>query len=230
MVSAFNRKRIAARPRSSSGPLLLAAWSGCLLAAALQIAGCAGPPPPGPPGGLRGEDVIGAAEQMAADLLSQRFLDEGRLYSIVFRRADNETETYAGSLDIFVSELRGELSENSGGRVRLVENRGRIDQMRREEVRGPVGGDDLDADFILSLPRAGDGRVRRDVVLPLLFHFGRAARGHQGAGMVPNVQRPRLILRAATAAVIVALAGGCAGGVPRPRARGDDVPDRRRRA
>jgi hypothetical protein len=87
--------------------------------------------------GLQSKDVVSASDRMASDLLA---LPELRVsphqWTIVVDRFEDRTldRTFATNYDIFIERLRVKLSELGQGRVRLIENRARFNQLRNREL------------------------------------------------------------------------------------------------
>ena len=85
--------------------------------------------------GLQGKDVITASDQMAQSLVSLPELnaDQSR-WLIVVDRVDNESSMPRRDFDIFLQRLRSNLSKYGRGRVQLVENRERLNDLRAREL------------------------------------------------------------------------------------------------
>lgn len=100
--------------------------------------------------GLQSYDVIAAADQMAEELLTHPAINQnpsGERMVIVFDRAANLTTTVDHNLDIFLRQLRGQISRRGYDRIQIQENRARfrelqsreLEQSEREEFGGAGG-------------------------------------------------------------------------------------------
>lgn len=89
--------------------------------------------------GLQGKDVIASSDKMAASLLSLPQLNASdRQWVIVVDRVENLTQSQRGDLNIFLMRLRSKLLQQGGGRVTLVENLQKFNELRSRELE-PTG-------------------------------------------------------------------------------------------
>lgn len=104
--------------------------------------------------GLQSQDVLIASDQMAQDLLSEvpYLMEAGRPLRIVTAPVKDQTIDRRGRVnyDLFIERLKSNLSVQSGGRVRLVENRDDFNLFRDKELEG-TGADEFGQ---------GDGNTR----------------------------------------------------------------------
>src|SRR5690606_25231864 len=85
--------------------------------------------------GLQSYDIIAAADQMSASLLSVPELNEaGQQLTVVVDRARNNTVTYPQSLQIFLEQVKVELARQGRGRVQLIANRDEFRQLQSREL------------------------------------------------------------------------------------------------
>ena len=85
--------------------------------------------------GLQGKDVVSATDQMAASLLSSPALNASRdQWTIVVDHVENLSASQRGNLDIFLIRLRARLSQLSAGRVTLIENRQKLNELQNREL------------------------------------------------------------------------------------------------
>ena len=85
--------------------------------------------------GLQGKDVVSASDQMAASILSSPALNASRdQWTIVVDHVENLSSSQRGNLDIFLLRLRAKLSGLSQGRVTLIENRGKLNDLQNREL------------------------------------------------------------------------------------------------
>lgn len=89
--------------------------------------------------GLQGKDVISSTDAMAADLLKSPALNASKdQWVIVVDRVENLTTTQRGNLDIFLQKLRTRLVNMGYGRVQLVENLAKFNELKARELE-PTG-------------------------------------------------------------------------------------------
>jgi len=111
--------------------------------------------------GLQGKDVVVASEKMAASLLSLPELNASRTqWTIVVDRVENLSVTQRQNVDLFLIRLRSKLIQNSQGRVQLVENLAKFNDLRARELeqtgdrfgQGGTGGPskNVQPDYFLS--------------------------------------------------------------------------------
>lgn len=90
--------------------------------------------------GLQSKDLLNVTDQMTADLLSLPALNQSsRQWTIVTTNMENET-TKARNYDIFIDRLKTNLSQKSDGRITLIENRSKFNQLRSQELDTPSSG------------------------------------------------------------------------------------------
>lgn len=118
--------------------------------------------------GLQSYDVIAAADRMAEELLTHPAINQspgGERLVIVFDRAANLTTTVDNNLDIFLRQLRGEISQRGYDRIQIQENRARFRELQSRELEqseredfGGVGG---------AQPAPGPAGIQPDYALAL---------------------------------------------------------------
>jgi hypothetical protein len=92
--------------------------------------------------GLQSKDVLAASDSMTMDLLSDPKLNASRTqWTLVVDHFDDLTrdKSFDTNYDIFLERLRTNLSEKSEGRITLLENRDKFNELRNREL-DPVGG------------------------------------------------------------------------------------------
>lgn len=96
--------------------------------------------------GLQSKDVLDASDRMTMDLLREvpYLMDAGRPLRVVTAPVKDETIDRRGRVnyDIFIQRLKSNLSQQSGGRVTLVQNREDFNLFRDKELEG-AGGDEF---------------------------------------------------------------------------------------
>ncbi len=112
--------------------------------------------------GLQGKDVIGASDKMAASLLSLPALNASHTqWTIVVDRVENLSVTQRQNFDMFLTRLRSRLIQSGQGRVQLIENLQKFNELRARELeqtgdrfgQGGVGGGpskNVQPDYFLS--------------------------------------------------------------------------------
>ncbi len=186
---------IARRPfaRLAAGALALAAVAG------VAMAGCQQPEDPGgysrqrPPAdrlderdrGLQSFDVVTSASQMADALLTDiRINSQPERMLVVFDRAENLTSSTGQNLDLFLRQLRAEVSRRGNDRIQIIQNREtlrdlqsrELEQPEREEFGGvggrvpPPGPAGIQPDYALALevrdlPNRGTNYYQFDYVM-----------------------------------------------------------------
>ncbi|MEL7239806.1 MAG: hypothetical protein AAGK78_13185, partial [Planctomycetota bacterium] len=93
--------------------------------------------------GLQSADIIKAADQMANSLLSLPEVQATpeRLL-IVVDRVENNTSTYPRSLDIFLQQVKVELSRRGRSQIQLIENRDRLRALQSRELEQLPGANE----------------------------------------------------------------------------------------
>jgi hypothetical protein len=85
--------------------------------------------------GLQSKDVVQASDQMAMDLLSDPTLNaSGQRWTIVVDRVENHTVNSRFDLDVFLQRLRAKLATEGKGRVQLIENKAKYQELRSREL------------------------------------------------------------------------------------------------
>ncbi|MDB5297599.1 MAG: hypothetical protein JWO31_3582 [Phycisphaerales bacterium] len=93
--------------------------------------------------GLQSKDINQAADQMAADLLSDPELNRSRdQWTVVVTNIDDKTRDrqFMTDYDIFLQALKARLAKQGRGRVTLITNRDKFYNLRDKELEG--GGRD----------------------------------------------------------------------------------------
>lgn len=94
-------------------------------------------------GGLQSRDINQAADQMAADLLSDPELNRSReQWTIVVTNIEDKTRdrSFMTDYDIFLQALKARIAKQGRGRVTLITNRDKFYNLRDRELEG--GGRD----------------------------------------------------------------------------------------
>jgi hypothetical protein len=87
--------------------------------------------------GLQSKDLLNVTDTMTADLLSLPALNQSQTqWTIVTTNTENETSK-AMNYDIFIDRLKTNLSRQSSGRVTLIENKAKFNQLRNKELDQP---------------------------------------------------------------------------------------------
>ena len=85
--------------------------------------------------GLQSTDVMRASDQMAMDLLALPELNaSGYRWTIVVDHVENRTSSDHFDLDIFLERLRVNLARQGKGRVQLIENRAKLQDLQSREL------------------------------------------------------------------------------------------------
>ena len=85
--------------------------------------------------GLQSKDVVQAADQMAADLLSDPTLNASHdRWVVVVDRVENHTVNSRFDLDVFLQRLKAKLAQQGRGRIQLVENREKLHDLQAREL------------------------------------------------------------------------------------------------
>jgi hypothetical protein len=114
--------------------------------------------------GLEGRDVVASSDKMAMDLLALPDLNASKnQWLIVVDHIDNMTANHREDLDIFLERLRVKIAQLGHGRVQLVENRDKLQQLQSREL-DPGGGGDEFGQGGGQVP-AGSGRYKPDFSL-----------------------------------------------------------------
>lgn len=87
--------------------------------------------------GLQSKDVVDASDSLAMDLLAAPELNASRTqWTLVVTGVENRTTDPQFNYDIFIERLRVNLSRHGQGRIRLIENRDRANDLRNREWEG----------------------------------------------------------------------------------------------
>jgi hypothetical protein len=124
-------------------------WILGLLAVGGLLVGCSDEKPEGArpdPGnlsaddsGLQSKDVLAASDQMASDLLTDPGLNSSsKQWTMVVGHFEDQTtdRSFATNYDIFLARLRTIISQKSGGRIALIDNKDQFHQIRDSELEG----------------------------------------------------------------------------------------------
>lgn len=85
--------------------------------------------------GLQSKDVVQASDQMAMDLLSDPNLNASQTrWTMVVDRVENRTVNSRFDLDVFLQRLKSKLAQNGKGRVQLIENRAKLQELQSREL------------------------------------------------------------------------------------------------
>jgi hypothetical protein len=85
--------------------------------------------------GLQSKDVVNATDQLAQDLLSSPELNSSRTqWTLVVTNVDNQSRDNQFNADIFTERLKVKLSQYGHGRVALIENRGKLQDLQSREL------------------------------------------------------------------------------------------------
>ena len=109
--------------------------------------------------GLQSKDVLEASDKLASDLLKLPELNSSQeQWTIVVDRMEDQTSgrDFHGNYDIFLRRLQTNLARQGRGRVQLIENKARFNDLRSRELEherdefGQGGGNDrVQPDFSL---------------------------------------------------------------------------------
>jgi hypothetical protein len=91
--------------------------------------------------GLQSRDINWAADQMAADLLSDPELNRSReQWTVVVTTMDDKTRDreFMTDYDIFLQALKARIAKQGRGRVTLITNRDKFYNLRDKELEGPA--------------------------------------------------------------------------------------------
>lgn len=87
--------------------------------------------------GLQGKDVVTASDAMAQSIMADPLLAASDTrWTIVVDHVENNSSTNRLNFDIFLQRLRSNLSRYGKGRVQLIENRVKLDQLQSAELDG----------------------------------------------------------------------------------------------
>jgi len=89
--------------------------------------------------GLQSKDVVQASDQMAMDLLADPNLNASHdRWIVVVDRVENHTENSRFDLDVFLQRLKSKLAQNGKGRVQLIENKAKLQELQSRELDQPA--------------------------------------------------------------------------------------------
>jgi hypothetical protein len=88
--------------------------------------------------GIQSKDLVDVTDEMTASLLSNIPLNTSRTqWTIVTTNTENDTSKRA-NYDIFIDRLKTNVFKQSNGRVTLIENKAKYNQLRSEELDTPT--------------------------------------------------------------------------------------------
>src|SRR5438045_496991 len=93
--------------------------------------------------GLQSRDVMAASDKLTSDLVTTPELNASRTqWTVVVDRVEDQTrdKQFDTNYDIFLQRMQSLISEKGQGRIQLIENRGRFNDLRSRELEG--GGAD----------------------------------------------------------------------------------------
>ena len=108
--------------------------------------------------GLQSKDVLAASDKMAMELLALPELNASKeQWTIVVDRMEDNTSgrDFHGTYDIFLARLQTNLSKQGRGRIQLIENKQRYNELRARELEhesdqfGQGGGESVQPDYSL---------------------------------------------------------------------------------
>ena len=108
--------------------------------------------------GLQSKDVLAASDKLSADLLALPELNSSKeQWTLVVDRMEDETsgKDFRGNYDIFLRRLQTNLARQGRGRVQLVENKQRFNDLKARELEherdefGQGGGERVQPDYAL---------------------------------------------------------------------------------
>jgi len=95
--------------------------------------------------GLQSKDVVTASDKMAMDLLSDPNLNASKTqWTVVVDHVDNQSSDPRANLDIFLRRLRTNLAQQGRGRVQLIENRQKLNELQSRELDPGAGSGERD--------------------------------------------------------------------------------------
>lgn len=108
--------------------------------------------------GLQSKDVLAASDKLAMDLLALPELNGSKeQWTVVVDRMEDETSgrDFRGNYDIFLRRLQTNLARQGRGRVQLIENKKRFNDLKARELEherdefGQGGGETVQPDYSL---------------------------------------------------------------------------------
>jgi hypothetical protein len=85
--------------------------------------------------GLQSKDVVSATDSLAQDLLADPALNASKTqWTLVVTGVDNESRDPTYNPDIFTERLKVKLSQYGQGRVALIENKSKLENLQRQEL------------------------------------------------------------------------------------------------
>jgi hypothetical protein len=116
--------------------------------------------------GLQSKDVVSASDKMAMDLLSDPNLNASKTqWTIVVDRVDNQSSDPRANLDIFLRRLRTNLAQQGRGRVQLIENRAKLNELQSRELEPGAGERDTYGQGSGARPAPGPAGIQPDYSL-----------------------------------------------------------------
>jgi hypothetical protein len=90
--------------------------------------------------GLQSKDVVAASDKMAMDILGgiPELNSSPHRWTVVVDRVENMTADSRQNLDIFLERVRVKLAQQGRGKVQLIENRAKLQELQSRELE-PVG-------------------------------------------------------------------------------------------
>lgn len=89
--------------------------------------------------GLQSKDVLAATDKLVADLLASPELNASSTqWTLVVDHMDDQTRDrlFNTNYDIFLQRLKTNISEQGHGRITLIENRAKFNDLRNRELEG----------------------------------------------------------------------------------------------
>jgi hypothetical protein len=89
--------------------------------------------------GLQSKDVVNASDKMAEELLGSPQLNNSKTqWVMVVDKVDMNAVEARGDLDVFLRRLKVNLAKLGNGRVTLIENRAKLQELQSRELDGPT--------------------------------------------------------------------------------------------
>lgn len=92
--------------------------------------------------GLQSKDVVDAADKISRDLLADPALNASNTaWTIVVSNMEDKTTDRVARInfDIFLQALKGDLAQKSSGRIQLMENKQKFQELRNQELDNTAG-------------------------------------------------------------------------------------------
>jgi hypothetical protein len=85
--------------------------------------------------GLQSKDVISATDSLAQDLLADPALNASKTqWTLVVTNVENQSHDPGYNADIFTERLKVKLSQYGQGRVALIENKAKLENLQHQEL------------------------------------------------------------------------------------------------